>query len=121
MKKGEISHVLFDKVALLTLTRRPSKRRTRNCQQKLFRKIWTIYTQTVDQKMNFLMTLMKQRLHSFFTYLFQHFGIYLVFFAHKFFIYGHGNFHKIIYDVKLKVIYSHNRYGNNISNHTQNM
>ena len=68
------------------------------------------------------MTLIKLRLHFYFTDLSQHVGIYLVTFEHKFFIHGHGiNLLKIIYDVKSKVICSHNRYGNNISKHTENV
>ena len=43
----------------------------------------------VDQKINFFKTLMKLRLDFLFTDLPQHFGIYLVVFALKFFIHGH--------------------------------
>ena len=31
-----------------------SERGTRNCHQKSFRKVWIIYIENVDQKMNFL-------------------------------------------------------------------
>ena len=73
-------------------------------------------------KDEFLMTLMKLRLDFLFTDLSQHFGIYLVTFALKFFIHGHGSeIIKIICDVKSKVICLHNRYGNNINNRTQNI
>ena len=34
--------------------RKHSKQGTRNCNQKSFRKVWTIYLENVDQKMNFL-------------------------------------------------------------------
>ena len=78
----------------------------------IFNKIRTISTQNVYQKMN-LDILMKSRLNFLFVHLSQHFGIFLVAFAHKFIIHGHQiNLLKIIYDVQ---------YGNNISNHIQNM
>ena len=34
--------------------RKHSELGTRNCHQKSFRKVWTIYIENVDQKMNFL-------------------------------------------------------------------
>ena len=52
IEKVEILHLLHDKVALLM--RKHSERGTRNCHQKGFRKVWTIYRENVDQKMNFL-------------------------------------------------------------------
>ena len=42
---------IHDKVALLM--RKHSERGARNCHQKSFRKVWTIYRDIVDQKMNF--------------------------------------------------------------------
>ena len=45
-------HVLHNKVALLM--RRRSEQGIRNCHQIIFRKVWTIYIENVDQKMNFL-------------------------------------------------------------------
>ena len=68
------------------------------------------------------MTLMKLRLDFLFADLSQHFGIYFLVVARKFFIHGHEiNLLKIIFDVKSEVVCSHNKYGNNISNHTQNV
>ena len=52
IEKVEILHVLHDKVALLI--RRRSERGTRNCHQRVCRKVCTIYIENVDQKMNFL-------------------------------------------------------------------
>ena len=52
IEKVEILHVLHDKVALLM--RRNSERRTRNCHQIIFGKVWTIYVENVDQKINIL-------------------------------------------------------------------
>ena len=49
----EIFYVLLDKVALLT--RRRSELGKRNCHQKIFRKVLTMfYIENVDQKMNFI-------------------------------------------------------------------
>ena len=69
--------------------RRRSKRETRNRQQRIFRKVWTIYyiyIKNVDQKMNFFMTQIKLRLDYPFTDLPHYFGTYLVVFVLKFFI-----------------------------------
>ena len=52
IEKVEILYVLHDKVTLLR--RRRSERGTRNCHQRMFRKVWTTYIENVDQKMNFL-------------------------------------------------------------------
>ena len=52
IEKFEILHVLHDKVALLM--RRGSLPGTRNCDQIIFRKVWTIYRENINQKMNFL-------------------------------------------------------------------
>ena len=66
---------------------------TRNCQQRFFRKVMTICTQNVDQKMTLWWLWCdweKLRLHFLFTDLSQHFRIYLVAFAHEFCIHGYG-------------------------------
>ena len=68
IEKFEILHVLHDKVALLM--RRGSLPGTRNCDQIIFRKVWIIYRENINQKMNFYMTLMKLRLDFLFTYFF---------------------------------------------------
>ena len=52
IEKVEILHVLHNKVALLM--RRRSEPGTRNCHQIIFRRVWTIYIENVNQKMNFL-------------------------------------------------------------------
>ena len=46
--KVEIFHILRDKVALLTLRR--SEWETRNFNQIIFRKAWTIYIENVDKR-----------------------------------------------------------------------
>ena len=108
INKVEISHVLFNKVTLLTLTRRPSGHGTINSQEiflerfgpyickmlrnkKLSAKIFQkgldhTYTKCLP-KDEFLMTLMKLRLHFLFIDLSQQFEIYLVAFVHDFLIY----------------------------------
>ena len=74
IEKFEILHVLHDKVALLM--RKHSEWGTRNCHQKSFRKVWIIYIENFDQKMNFLYnSLIKLRLNFLFTDLSQHFGM----------------------------------------------
>ena len=89
LKKIEIFHVLHDKVLLLT--KRRSLWETRNCQQRIFRKVWTIYIyRNCWSKDEFLMTLLNLRFDFLFTDLSQYFGIYLVAFALTFFIHGHG-------------------------------
>lgn len=50
INKVEISHVLFNKVTLLTLTRRPSGHGIKNCQERFFIKVWTIHTQNVEEQ-----------------------------------------------------------------------
>ena len=77
IEKVKILHVLNNKVALLT--RKRSERGTRNYRQIIFRKVWTMYIENVDQKINFYMTLMRLKLDFLFTDLSQNFGIYLVF------------------------------------------
>ena len=52
IEKVEILHVLHDKVALLM--RKRSVRGTRNHYQRIFRNVWAIYIENVDQEMNFL-------------------------------------------------------------------
>ena len=52
IEKVEILHVLHDKIALLM--RRRSERGTRNCHQRLLRKVWTIYIENFDQQMSSL-------------------------------------------------------------------
>ena len=44
-------HVLHNKVALLI--RKNSERGTKNCHQRCFRKVSTIFIENIDQKMNF--------------------------------------------------------------------
>ena len=62
---------------------RCSGRGTRNRQQKVFGKVLISYIEKFDQ---FLMTKKKYRLGLLFTGPSQHFGIYLVAFALKFFV-----------------------------------
>ena len=52
IEKVEKLHVLHDKVALLI--RKCFERGTRNHHQIIFRKVWTMYIENVDQKINFL-------------------------------------------------------------------
>ena len=49
--KAGIFHVLNDKVALLM--RRRSEWGTANGEQRIFRKVWNIYIQKIDQEINF--------------------------------------------------------------------
>ena len=51
-EKVEIFHVLHNQGALLM--KRRSEWGTRNCHQVIFRKVWTIHKENVDQKMNLL-------------------------------------------------------------------
>ena len=51
-EKVEIFHVLHNQGALLM--KRRSEWGTRNCHQVIFRKVWTIHIENVDQKMNLL-------------------------------------------------------------------
>ena len=51
IEKVLILHVLHDNVALLM--GKHSEVGTRNCHQKSFRKVWIIYIENGDQKMNF--------------------------------------------------------------------
>ena len=81
-------HVLHKKVALLI--RRRSERGKRNRNQRISRKVWTIYRTYISSyifnkkcwsKDEFFMTKMKLRLEFLFTDLSQHPRIYLVVFA----------------------------------------
>ena len=90
LTKLRYCYVLHDKGALIT--RRRSERGSRNRHQIVFREIWTMYGK-YWWKNELFMTLMKLRLDF-------HFGIYLVVFAIKFFIYGH----EVISVIKPKVI-----------------
>ena len=65
IEKVEISHVLLDKVALLM--KRCSERGTRNCCQRISRKVWTTYIENVDQTWILYMTRMKLVLDFLFT------------------------------------------------------
>ena len=47
--------------------RKRSERGTGNCHQRIIRKVWTLYIENVDQKMNSFMILMKFSLDLLFT------------------------------------------------------
>ena len=51
-EKVEIFHVLHNQGA--PLMKRRSEWGTRNCLQVIFRKVWTIHIENVDQKINLL-------------------------------------------------------------------
>ena len=108
INKVEISHVLFNKVTLLTLTRRPSGHGIKNCQERFFIKVWTIHTQNVEEQEivskdflemygPYIHKMLNKRwvfddsdeteITLFFTDLSQQFEIYLVAFVHDFLIY----------------------------------
>ena len=59
--------------------KRRSERETKNCQERVFRKVWSIYIENVDH-----MSLMKSRSDFLLTDLSQNFGIYLEVFAVNF-------------------------------------
>ena len=52
LEKNEILHLLHGNVAMLM--RKHSEWGTRNHHQRIFRKVWIMYIESVDQKMNFL-------------------------------------------------------------------
>ena len=72
----------------LLLVKKRSDQGTRNHQQIIFRKVWTIHTQNSDQRSIFEYDDEIEVKLPFFTDLSQHFGIYLMTFAITIFIHG---------------------------------
>ena len=67
--------------------RRHSEPGTRNCHQIIFKKVWAIYIEIVNQKMNFLYDSDEIAIRlPFYRFLF----LVVFFGALKFFIHGHG-------------------------------